>query len=195
MIEMHEAAIVLRHATAHSLVLMDELGRGTSTFDGVAIAFGVARALAHDIKCRTLFTTHYHTLMPDFSADPAMALAHMGCLADAGGGSSGDKMQEDGEEGEMDITFLYRLTEGAVDKSYGMHVAKLAGLSMQVVQRAAEKSKELAEQQRRVFARNLLLRLAKMVQSVDGLGPGLDALLPALAAACQQVAAALPDEN
>ena len=106
MVEMNEAAIVLRNASRHSLVLMDELGRGTSTFDGVAIAYGVVKELSTVIKCRSLFSTHYHTLMPDFTADPSIYLAHMGCLADT-------EQASDETKTDLDITFLYQLTDGA----------------------------------------------------------------------------------
>ena len=106
MVEMNEAAIVLRNASKHSLVLMDELGRGTSTFDGVAIAYGVVKELSTVIKCRSLFSTHYHTLMPDFIADPSIYLAHMGCLAEEDRGSEETRT-------DLDITFLYTLTDGA----------------------------------------------------------------------------------
>eukprot|EP01050_Picozoa_sp_SAG11_P002880 SAG11_NODE_151_length_14583_cov_21.306200_14_plen_77_part_00 len=62
---------------------MDELGRGTSTFDGVAIAYAVAKTLANQLQSRSVFSTHYHTLMGDFNSDPQMSVCHMGCLAGA----------------------------------------------------------------------------------------------------------------
>eukprot|EP01052_Picozoa_sp_SAG31_P030891 SAG31_NODE_3213_length_4543_cov_1.531503_3_plen_259_part_00 len=116
-IELSEAAIVLRNATRHSLVLMDELGRGTSTFDGVAIAYAVATTLANELLCRSIFSTHYHTLMGEFNADPAITVYHMGLMADG-----------DESDPTVSVTFLYKLTRGAVPRSYGMNVAKVAGL-------------------------------------------------------------------
>ena len=76
-VELSEASSILRHATRHSLVLIDELGRGTSTFDGTAIACSVANDLANRIQCRTLFSTHYHTLVDDFQTHPKVGLGHM----------------------------------------------------------------------------------------------------------------------
>ncbi|XP_051013516.1 DNA mismatch repair protein Msh6 isoform X3 [Acomys russatus] len=76
-VELSETASILRHATAHSLVLVDELGRGTATFDGTAIANAVVKELAETIKCRTLFSTHYHSLVEDYSKNACVRLGHM----------------------------------------------------------------------------------------------------------------------
>ena len=76
-VELSETCTILRHATRHSLVLVDELGRGTATYDGTAIACAVVRELSQNIKCRTLFSTHYHSLVEEFSADPNVRLGHM----------------------------------------------------------------------------------------------------------------------
>ena len=75
--ELSETCTILRHATRHSLVLVDELGRGTATYDGTAIACAVVGELSQQIKCRTLFSTHYHSLVEEFSADPNVRLGHM----------------------------------------------------------------------------------------------------------------------
>lgn len=76
-VELSETCTILRHATRHSLVLVDELGRGTATYDGTAIACAVVGELSQQIKCRTLFSTHYHSLVEEFSADPNVRLGHM----------------------------------------------------------------------------------------------------------------------
>ena len=75
--ELSETSTILRHATRHSLVLVDELGRGTATYDGTAIACAVVSELSRHIRCRTLFSTHYHSLVEEFSADNNVRLGHM----------------------------------------------------------------------------------------------------------------------
>lgn len=75
--ELNETSTILKHATQHSLVIVDELGRGTATYDGTAIACAVVRALSRQIRCRTLFSTHYHSLVEEFSADENVRLGHM----------------------------------------------------------------------------------------------------------------------
>lgn len=108
-------------------------GRGTSTFDGNAIAYAVTQHLTTEIKCRTLFATHYHTLCEDFATSSTVALGHMDCLVeeDADKGAAGAK-----------VTFLYTLAPGACPKSYGLNIASLARLPASVIARAAEKSAE-----------------------------------------------------
>lgn len=76
-LELSETASILHHASKHSLVLMDELGRGTATFDGTAIAYSVVKELANNIKCRTLFSTHYHHLVEEFSNKDNVSMGHM----------------------------------------------------------------------------------------------------------------------
>ena len=76
-VELNETSTILKHATQHSLVIVDELGRGTATYDGTAIACAVVRALSRQIRCRTLFSTHYHSLVEEFSADENVRLGHM----------------------------------------------------------------------------------------------------------------------
>jgi DNA mismatch repair protein MSH6 len=82
MVELLETANILKHATPNSLVILDELGRGTSTFDGYSIAYSVLDYLTKQIKCRVLFSTHYHKLTEEFSQNPAIGLHHMRCLVD-----------------------------------------------------------------------------------------------------------------
>ncbi|KAK3233260.1 hypothetical protein CYMTET_56430 [Cymbomonas tetramitiformis] len=126
LVELAETTAVLERASRHSLVALDELGRGTATSDGAAIAFAVLRHLAHSVRCRTLFSTHYHTLADEHVADPALAIVHMGCRVKEG--HAGDPEE---------VTFLYTLTAGACPKSYGVNVARLAGLPAEVLASAA----------------------------------------------------------
>ncbi|MEI6791514.1 MAG: DNA mismatch repair protein MutS, partial [Myxococcaceae bacterium] len=121
MVEMSETAHILNYATPHSLVLLDEIGRGTSTFDGLSIAWAVAEYLHNHIRARTLFATHYHEL-----TKLTETLSHM------------RNMQVAVIENAGDINFLYTLLDGAAEGSYGIQVAKLAGLPKQVLDRANE---------------------------------------------------------
>ena len=121
MVEMAEASAILHGATARSLVLLDEIGRGTSTYDGVAIAWAVTEHLHDRIGCKTVFATHYHEL-----TQLTDELAHAG--------NFNVVVREAGEG----IVFLHRLEAGASDRSYGIHVARLAGLPVTVVARAQE---------------------------------------------------------
>jgi len=119
MVEMSETSAILHGATAQSLVLLDEIGRGTSTYDGVAIAWAVSEFLHDRVGCKTMFATHYHELMqlPE-------RLQHACNLNVAV------------RETEGAVVFLHRLEPGGTDRSYGIHVAQLAGLPREVVTRA-----------------------------------------------------------
>eukprot|EP01138_Halocafeteria_seosinensis_P012515 gb/GECG01012788.1/.p1 GENE.gb/GECG01012788.1/~~gb/GECG01012788.1/.p1 ORF type:complete len:1600 (+),score=274.54 gb/GECG01012788.1/:1-4800(+) len=129
-VELAETSTILHSASSQSLVILDELGRGTSTFDGNAIAYAVTRNLTKKVGTRTLFATHYHTLCEEFEQDPKVDMAHMDCMV------------EDGKDTASSVTFLYRLKHGACPKSYGLNVARLARLPEEVIQRAKEKSEE-----------------------------------------------------
>jgi DNA mismatch repair ATPase MutS len=117
------------------LCILDELGRGTSTFDGTAIAHAVVDFLVSRIRCRTLFATHYHTLVNDWSIDPRIRLGHMDCLVN----SDGSELASNGHEV---VTFLYRLCDGSSPRSYGLNVARLAKLPEEVLQLAYQQSHE-----------------------------------------------------
>ena len=119
MVEMSETSAILHGATARSLVLLDEIGRGTSTYDGVAIAWAVTEFLHNTIGCKTVFATHYHEL-----TQLTEELAHARNFNVA--------VREAGDE----IVFLHRLEPGGADRSYGIHVGRLAGLPAPVVGRA-----------------------------------------------------------
>lgn len=127
LVECTETASVLQNATEDSLVLLDELGRGTSTFDGYAIAYAVFRHLVERVRCRLLFATHYRPLTKEFASHPHVILQHMACMLRPKSGSNGDK----------EITFLYRLTAGASPESYGLQVATMAGLPKSIVEKAS----------------------------------------------------------
>ncbi|KAJ4956317.1 hypothetical protein NE237_013100 [Protea cynaroides] len=128
--ELSETASMLSSATRNSIVVLDELGRGTSTSDGQAIAESVLEHFIQNVRCRGLFSTHYHRLSVDYQKDPKVSLCHMACQVGKGVG------------GVEEVTFLYRLTPGACPKSYGVNVARLAGLPDQVLHKAAIMSKE-----------------------------------------------------
>ncbi len=119
MVEMLETANILNHATAKSIVILDEIGRGTSTFDGLSIAWAVAEYLLDQPSCRTQFATHYHELTE-------LALTRDGVK------NYNVAVREYGDQ----IVFLRQIVPGAADKSYGIHVAKLAGLPEEVIRRA-----------------------------------------------------------
>ena len=120
MVEMRETAAILRDATARSLVILDEIGRGTSTFDGVSIAWAVAEHLHDRVGARTLFATHYHELVALAGAARARA----------------QRLASPCASGKGEVVFLRKLTPGGASRSYGVEVAKLAGLPPPVIDRA-----------------------------------------------------------
>ncbi|XP_043250330.1 probable DNA mismatch repair protein Msh6 [Colletes gigas] len=144
LVELSETSAILQHATPYSLVLLDELGRGTSTYDGTAIAASVVNALTK-LKCRTLFSTHYHSLVEDYKNDKNVTLAHMACMVEN---------EEEDEITQETVTFLYKLSEGACPKSYGFNAARLAGVPSIITNRAHEISKQLEQEtnQKHFFA-------------------------------------------
>lgn len=129
MVEMTEAAAILNDATSQSLVLMDEIGRGTSTFDGLALAWAIARHLLSHNSCYTLFATHYFELTQLPAEFPQAANVHLSAV----------------EHGHV-IVFLHAVNEGPASQSYGLQVAQLAGVPSAVI-RAARKHLALLEQQ------------------------------------------------
>ncbi len=131
MMEMVETAAILHQATERSFVILDEIGRGTSTYDGLAIAWSVSEHLHDKIKCRAIFATHYHELTKLQDSLPML-----GCLT--------VKV----EEWQNEIIFLHKVIEGVADRSYGVHVASLAGLPKTVVNRAEKILLKLEESRR-----------------------------------------------
>jgi DNA mismatch repair protein MutS len=119
MVEMNEAANILNNATKRSLIILDEVGRGTSTFDGVSIAWALTEYIYEHLKARTLFATHYHELTELALLFPGIKNYNVAV-----------------REWEDEIIFLRKIIEGGADKSYGIHVARLAGMPKEVIQRS-----------------------------------------------------------
>lgn len=128
MVEMNETANILNHAQENSLVLLDEIGRGTSTFDGMAIAWSVAEYIANKIKARGIFATHYHELNELASLLPNVA-----------------NFQVTVKELEDEIIFLHQVQAGGADRSYGIEVGRLAGLPPSVITRAKQVLEQIAK--------------------------------------------------
>ena len=121
MVEMTETARILNSATSRSVVILDEIGRGTSTYDGISLAWSITEHLHDDTECRTMFATHYHEL-----TDLTQTLSHASNWHVA--------VQENND----DVIFLHRVIEGAAGRSYGIHVARLAGVPGSVTERATK---------------------------------------------------------
>jgi len=151
MVEMVETAAILALATPKSLVILDEIGRGTSTYDGLAIAWAVVEAMHDQARCRTLFATHYHELTRLAGRLDALSLHHVRA-----------------REWKGDLVLLHEVADGAADRSYGIAVAKLAGLPPAVVARA----------------RSVLAKLEAGRDATGGVAAGLDDL-PLFAAAAE----------
>jgi len=132
MVEMTETANIINNATKKSLVILDEVGRGTSTYDGLALAWAVTEHIANKIKCRTLFATHYHELTE---------LAELFTNVKNCNVAVREWMDE--------VVFLHKILPGGTDKSYGIHVAKLAGVPKSIL----ERSKEILEELESTFAK------------------------------------------
>jgi DNA mismatch repair protein MutS len=129
MVEMTETANILNNATDRSLVVLDEIGRGTSTLDGLSLAWAIAEHIAGNLRCRTLFATHYHELTD--LADRYTGVKNLNVAV---------------REWEDQVIFLHRIVEGGTDRSYGIHVARLAGVPREVLDRARQLLGELAVQ-------------------------------------------------
>jgi DNA mismatch repair protein MutS len=140
MVEMNEVANILKNATKNSLLILDEIGRGTSTFDGLSIAWAVVEYVSNPkiIGAKTLFATHYHELT---ELEGKLAGVHNFCSA--------VKENEDG------IVFLRKIVKGGADRSYGIEVAKLAGLPKEVIDRAEELLREISENDLSTITENI----------------------------------------
>ncbi len=143
MVEMVETAAILSQATPQSLVILDEIGRGTSTYDGLAIAWAVVEAMHDQVKCRTLFATHYHELTRLAGRLDCLSLHHVRA-----------------REWKGDLVLLHEVADGAADRSYGIAVAKLAGLPPTAVARA----------------KSVLAKLEAGRDATGGIAAGLDDL-------------------
>jgi DNA mismatch repair protein MutS len=141
MVEMAETANILNNATPRSLLILDEIGRGTSTYDGLSIARAVAEYIHSSTRlgAKTLFATHYHELVELAGYLPRVRNFNV-AVSEIGG----------------EVTFLYKIVPGGVDQSYGIHVAKLAGLPKSVLHRAREVLDDLEGDSRKNLARHSL---------------------------------------
>ena len=126
-VELSETKKILSEATPRSLVILDELGRGTSSYDGVAVAQAVLHHVASHIGCIGFFATHYHSLAAEFAHHPEVRAR---------------RMQIDVDEAERRVTFLYRLEDGVAEGSFGMHCASMCGIPGKVVERAEVAARE-----------------------------------------------------
>jgi len=124
MVEMEEASNIVNNATKNSLIILDEIGRGTSTYDGVSIAWSLAEYLANDIGARTLFATHYHELLKLGDKFPDTIKNY------------NVKVEENDDTDE--VIFLRKIISGGTDRSYGIYVAKMAGIPNKIINRAKE---------------------------------------------------------
>ena len=149
MVEMTEVANILRNATKESLIILDEIGRGTSTFDGLSIAWAVIEHIANTklLGAKTLFATHYHELT---ELEGKLASVDNYCIA----------VKEQGE----DIVFLRKIVKGGADRSYGIQVAKLAGVPETVLRRARELVKQLSDNDITAKAKEIAAVSANVVQ-------------------------------
>ncbi|XP_055285292.1 DNA mismatch repair protein Msh3 isoform X2 [Moschus berezovskii] len=139
--ELTDTAEIIRKATPQSLVILDELGRGTSTHDGIAIAYATLEHFIRDVKSLTLFVTHYPPVCElEKSYSQQVGNYHMGFLV-----NEDESKQVAGEEDQVpdSVTFLYQITRGIAARSYGLNVAKLADVPGEILKKAASKSKEL----------------------------------------------------
>lgn len=153
MVEMMEASRAIKYATKNSLILFDELGRGTATFDGMSLAEAILEYIAKKIKCKTLFSTHYHELTDMENKLSNLKNKHVSAIEENG-----------------TITFLHKVKDGSVDKSYGINVAKLAGLPDEVIERAsnilkAYESKEIKKD--RIIQTTLPLNFEEKKSAVE----------------------------
>lgn len=165
MVEMKEAKNAICGATCNSLILFDELGRGTATYDGMSLAQSILEYISKNIKCKTLFSTHYHELT---------SLEHKI--------SSIKNVHVSAHEENGTITFLHKIKNGAVDKSYGIHVAKLAGMPTELLSRADEilnyYESESKNKQKRGNEDNIQLTMAFEEEKKDNLKEKLEKIDP-----------------
>ncbi len=159
MVEMNEAANILNNASTNSLVLMDEVGRGTSTFDGLALAWSCAEKLVRDIGAYSLFATHYFEMTQLPSQYPKAVNVHLDAI------EHGDK-----------IVFLHQLKAGAASQSYGLQVAQLAGVPSDVIKAARQKLQSLEQSQTTTSATAINQPQADLFQPTEDHQPLLDAV-------------------
>ncbi len=159
MVEMNEVANILRNATSKSLLILDEIGRGTSTFDGLSIAWAVIEHISSPklLGAKTLFATHYHELT---ELEGTISGVNNYCIA----------VKEQGD----DIVFLRKIVKGGADRSYGIQVAKLAGVPESIINRAKEISEELCANDITEVAKNLIVKTGSGKSRAKKKQPRLD---------------------
>lgn len=159
MVEMKESANALKNATKDSLIIFDELGRGTSTYDGMSLAGAIIDYIVNNIKCKTMFSTHYHELTNMFDFIDNIKNVHV------------EVLEENGE-----VKFLHKIKEGAVDKSYGINVAKLASLPVYVINKAYKILDELENENKEKKPKQLEMNLE--IKEKDELREFIETLNP-----------------
>ncbi|KAI7591134.1 DNA mismatch repair protein msh3 [Hortaea werneckii] len=151
MVELSETADILKQASPRSLIILDELGRGTSTHDGVAIAQAVLSYVVEQLRSLTLFITHYQALarmQEQFAEEGRLRNVHMRFTETESSGQVGEDGDDNSEGGGgKDVTFLYQVGEGTAHRSYGLNVAKLAGLPKGLLEVARQRSQAMEEQE------------------------------------------------
>ena len=166
MVEMKEARNALVNATPNSLIIFDELGRGTATYDGMSLAQAILEYINDNIKALTLFSTHYHELTSLEKKYKTIKNVHVSAIEEAG-----------------KITFLHKIKNGAIDKSYGIHVARLADMPEALLKRADEILKEYESGARKTTKDNEKVQLSfdfeeESKQDAEGLKEKLEKINP-----------------
>ena len=161
MVEMTETASILHNATEQSLVLMDEVGRGTSTYDGLSLAWAAAGHIAERLRCFTLFATHYFELTALAETAPACANVHLDAVEHAG-----------------TLVFLYSVREGPADRSYGLQVAALAGVPRQVIASARRMLADLEQRSGRLIERARVQPQLPLEPASEEITPGREGTAP-----------------
>ncbi|WP_136686555.1 DNA mismatch repair protein MutS [Halorhabdus amylolytica] len=146
MVEMQELSNILHSATDESLVILDEVGRGTATFDGISIAWAATEYLHNEVGAKTLFATHYHELTSLAEHLPRVENVHVAVDGEPRSPSSSGSSSRPTDENDGEVTFLRTVREGATDRSYGIHVADLAGVPDPVVDRSQDVLDRLREE-------------------------------------------------
>lgn len=177
MVEMVETATILTQATPRSLVILDEIGRGTATFDGLSIAWAVVEHLHQRIRCRGLFATHYHELTHLAQTLPSLALYNMKV-----------------KEWKGEVIFLHEVQEGAAEGSYGIHVARLAGLPAEVTARAQQLLRILEEEKNNPALALTPNALPLFASAADTGAPEHATVTPPADALREALAALTPDD-